>query len=461
MRPRAPALVAAATLVAALGGCGGVESVQRRTCESLLPVVEPAGARITILGVEPDPRRAGNVRVRYRAERPDPDGGAPDVAEAAVACAFAGAGFAAGKAELIGVETPDGVLPDIRLEMLKRFWLGDPVAVADAMRAVERAPEARDRGLVRVGAETGFLLQQLVNAAAPSALYALVALAYALIYGLIGRINLAFGELVMLGAYGAVIGVAAAASVGVAAVGLVLPLALLVAVAVTAGWSAALGEHVFRPLVGRGAQPVLVATVGAALVLQEFVARAQGVKERWLPPILAEPHVIADGGFTVVATTMQGLVAAAAAVLTAATIAAMRRSRFGRAWRAVADDAGMAALAGIDPDRVLVRAFALAGALAAIAGTIVAVHYGGTGFAMGTMIGLKALVAAVLGGIGSLAGAALGGLAIGVAEALWSGYAPIVWRDAVILALLAAILVLKPEGLFGSRAAPEERRDRF
>lgn len=442
---------------AALVACSQVERFQQRTCESLLPVIEPEGTRITIRGVEPDLRRAGNIRVLYHVERADPDGGSPDVEDAAIACAFGGSGLEAGKTELIGVETREGVLSEIRLALLKRFWLADPVAVAEAMREVERGPGARGTAPVTVAPETGFLLQQIVNAAAPSALYALVALAYSLVYGLIGRINVAFGDLVMLGAYAALIGVVAGLAGGLGAVGLVVPLAVAAAAASAALWNGVIGTAVFRPLRIRGAQPLLVATIGVSIALKEFVALVQGVNERWLPPILAETHLLAGGPFEVVVTTMQLVVIGGTALAIVAVLAMVARSRFGRAWRAVADDERMAALVGIDAGRVLVATFVLSGLLAGLAGVIMTVHYGGTGFALGTVIGLKALVAAVLGGIGSLGGAVAGGLAIGLGETLWSAYLPIEWRDAAVLSLLAVVLILKPEGLFGTRAALEER----
>nr|WP_276557297.1 branched-chain amino acid ABC transporter permease [Prosthecomicrobium hirschii] len=325
------------------------------------------------------------------------------------------------------------------------------------MRQVEWAPEARPAGLLAVSGAHGFLLQQLVNAGAPSALYALLALAYSLVYGLLGRINLAFGDLAMLGAYATVLGIAGGLTLGAGAPGLLLPFALLFAISVTAAWSGAIGLGIFRPLAARGAQPLLVATIGVSLALQEFVGRVQGVKERWLPPILNEPHLLFGGAYEVVVTTMQMLVVGGVSVAVVLVLVGMRRSRFGRDWRAMADDAAMAALLGVDRDRTLTATFQLAGALAAVAGVVITTLYGGTSFHMGTIIGLKALVAAIVGGIGSLPGAVLGGLLIGLAETLWSAYHPIVWRDAVIMMLLVVFLVLRPEGLFGTRAALEEK----
>jgi branched-chain amino acid transport system permease protein len=125
------------------------------------------------------------------------------------------------------------------------------------------------------------------------------------------------------------------------------------------------------------------------------------------------------------------------------------RSRFGRHWRAFADDPGAAALFGVPPGRLLAATFLLAGLLAGLAGWIVAVYYGNVGFAMGTMLGLKALVAAVVGGIGSVPGAFLGGVLVGLVETLWSAYFDIAMREVVVYAILIAVFALRPGGLLG------------
>lgn len=440
-----------------LAACTRIDDLHREACESIVAVLEPEGAVVTLLGASPDPRRAENVEIHYRSLRPDPLGGPPRAVEETIVCAFGGLGFSADRKTLIGVETSAGAMSEGRLHLLRRFWLDDKAAVADAMRQVRREGAARRDGLFEVDRPTGFLLQQFVNAAPPAALYALLAVAYSLVYGLTNRINLAFGDFAMLGAYGSLIGVAIAITFGFPGAGVALPAAVLVAAAITAAWSRMAGRFVFQPLLGRSSQPLLVATIGLSIALQEFVGRVQGVRERFLPPILAETHVIAHGGFEVVITSMQILLIAVSAALVGATLVGMRRSRFGRAWRAAADDLRMAEMLGVDPARVLVVTFTMAGVLASVAGTIMTVHYGGTSFHMGTIIGLKALVAAIVGGIGSLPGAVVGGVLIGLTETFWAAYQPIVWRDAVILTLLAVFLILKPEGILGTRTALEER----
>ena len=466
----AAALAAALGAALALGACAEVDTRQRDICTAAVPALEPADSAITILKVAPDQSRAGNVRITYRSERPhesegDEAGGASeprlDALVGFVVCAFGGVGFEADKATLVGLETPEGRFSELKLHILNRYWLTDAIGIATAVRRLSWASEARPKGLMELPDAQAFLLQQFVNAGPPSALYGLLALAYSLVYGLVNRINLAFGDIAMIGAYGGLIGVALAVTLGAPGAALALPLAFLVATALTGLWGAVIGRTIFQPLLGRSSQPLLVATIGLSIALQEFVGRAQGVRERFLQPILNDPHLIAGGPFDVVVTTMQMIVVAVAAVLAALVIAGMRHSRFGRAWRAVADDQLMARMVGIDPSRVVAATFVVSSALAAVSGTIMTVHYGGTSFHMGTIIGLKALVAAIIGGIGSLPGAVVGGLAIGVFETMWSAFQTIDTRDVATLSLMAVFLVLKPDGLLGTRRALEEKTDRI
>ena len=205
---------------------------------------------------------------------------------------------------------------------------------------------------------------------------------------------------------------------------------------------------------------MLVATIGLAVAIEEFIARTQGVEERWLQPILADPHVIASGPFEVVVTTMQLVVTGTAASVALILLVVLRFSGFGRAWRAVSDDRLMARMIGIDVDRLIVASFALASCLAGIGGALLTLHYGGASFALGTAFGLKALVAAIVGGIGSLGGALIGGLTLGLVEAVWSAYEPIVWRDGFVFIVLAVFLTLRPDGILGTRRAVEEREQR-
>lgn len=443
------------------GQAGGVDDRQRDICVDVLPVVEPDGTDLTIVLVRPGEGRVPGVTLLYDrqrpASRPDPTTRTDGPTRVALTCRFAGTGIDPNATRLIGVETARRNFNETQIYFLNRFWLTDrPAVMAARARVGLEDAAAANSGLMRLPGPVGYFLQQIINSGPPAALYGLIAMAYALVYGLTNRINFAFGEMATLGAFAALTGVGLAAIAGGGGMGIAIGLAVVLAAAVAASAGAIIGGGVFHPLLLRGTQALLVATLGLAVAIQEFLARVQGVQERWLPAILTSRTTLTAGPFDVVVTTMQVCVVAGAAAVAGGVLVFMHRSRFGRAWKAVADDAGMAELVGIDRRRTLTTTFALASALAGLGGAVLTLHYGGTSFHMGTMIGLKALVAAVVGGIGSLGGALAGGALIGVIETLWSAYRDAEWRDGAVLSLLVIMLVLRPEGLFGTRAAVEE-----
>ncbi len=435
-----------------LAACAVVDPLTRDTCISVLPAVEQPGARLTLVAAEPDPARPGNVRLTYTVAT----GGHPPYLRHLV-CAFGIDGASGDRRALLGVRTGAGEMNEARFFILKRFWLADPVAVAEGLSRVTIDPGSVSRGLVTLPPTVALRLQQLIDAGAPAALYALLAIACALIWGLVGRINFAFGDIAMLGAWGALIGALLIEGLGIAAVGPLVGVALVAAAVIGAAWGGVLGRVVYAPLAFRAAQPLLIATVGLSIALQEFVARSPGARDRFLKPLMNEPRLVADGPFTVLVTPMHLLVVGLSLAVAVAVLAIFPKTRFGRDWRAVADDATMARLLGIDPSRVLVGTFALASALAGIAGAILTLAWGGTSFHMGTMLGLKAVVAAVVGGIGSLPGAALGGLLVGLVEAAWTAAFGSEWRDTAVLSLLVVVLVFRPAGLLGGTEAPAPR----
>ena len=428
-----------------------VDPLTREICVSVLPALEADDARITVLAIDPDPARAENVRISYRVED------ARGSRRTFLVCAFGPDPATGDTRALIGLRNHHGEMSDARFYMLRRFWLADPATVAEAASRVRIEPTALPHGLATLSAGPARILQGVVDATAPAALYALLALACALIWGLVGRIVFVFGDVAMLGAYGALIGALTGQAFGAAAAGPIVVLGVLVAVAVGASWGAMLGRAVFRPLAFRAAQPLLIATVGLSLALQEFVARAQGARERFLEPLFNHPLLVADGPFTVAVTPMRLIVVAATLAAVVSVLVIFPRTGVGRAWRAVSDDAFMARLLGIDPARVLTVTFALAAMLAALAGSILTLAYGGTSFHMGTMLGLKAVVAAVVGGIGSLPGAVLGGLLVGAMETAWSTVFGIEWRDTAVLSLLVVFLIFRPAGLLGLPEPPGPR----
>ncbi len=422
-----------------LSACTQVDVTQVRICEALVPALYERAIAYDVLRREADATTRHGVVVHYRiTEPPDARG------DHWIACRFGGRDFSNGRANLLGVVTDrDGRLSEVRLFMLKRFWLG--VHRAQSETGPDQGPPA-----------WLYFLEQVVNALIVSCVYGLLAVAYTVVYALIGRINLAFGELAMIAGYVTAIGVVVLSVSGELALLPTLALVLVLAVAVTGTYGWATQRYVFAPLRHSGSQALLIATIGLAIALQEFVRLTQGSRERWLQPVLGELHVLASAeGFAVVLTSRQIVIVIAALVLYATILALFSRGRFGRAWRACAQDVRMAAMCGIRVERTVGATFALSGALAAVSGYIVTLHYGTVSFTMGTMLGFKALVAAVVGGIGSVPGALLGGALIGILETFWSGYLTIADRDLAVFGMLSLALILRPQGLLGGPAQPQ------
>jgi branched-chain amino acid transport system permease protein len=422
-----------------LAGClGSVDSEQLRLCREVLPALHPDGTLVHEIGAAPAPLGRQGVRIDYDAREPG-----ESARRRFATCGFGGSVFTGRRLDLVAVDTDEGALGEARLTYLKRFWLGAAVAVP----APSEAPSVPEVPLA-----AAYAAQQLLNAAALAASYALLATAYSLIYGLIGRINLAFGDITVVGAFGALAAVAVAAGLGLADPVGGITIALTLAAGLAALWSWFTGVSIVAPLHARHrlGQPILVATVALSIAIQEFLRLSGGAHEHWFPSLFNEALPLARAGaFVVTVTPMQLIIAVAALGAAAAVLRLMARSRFGREWRAFADDPAAAALFGVAPRRLIASTFVLAGALAGLAGWVIAVYYGNIGFAMGTMFGLKALVAAVLGGIGSLPGAFLGGVVVALIEAGWSAYFEIGFRDVVVFSLLIVVFVLRPGGLLG------------
>ena len=419
--------------------CGDLDIEQARLCRLLVPALEAPDSEIRILDEETESAAGHAVRLRYRVAR----SGAPDE-DHWVSCHFAGGRLDPERLALMSVATDrDGVLSESRLYLLRRFWLGSFEAQAETEAAAAGPAGSLETRLL-------YLLQLFVNALTASCVYGLLAVGYTMIFGLIERINLAFGELAMLGAFATVIGVPLVAPLAAAWLAPALLTVLLFAMATAAVYGWTLERVVFRPLRGASSQAILIATLGLAIGLQEYVRLTQGAGERWLQRPFTGIHALAEGeAFEVVLSTAQILVVAVTAALYAALHLLLRRTAFGRAQRACADDAGLAALSGVDVTRTVSLSFALAGACAGAAGLILALYYGGTHFFMGHLIGFKALVAAVIGGIGSVPGAMLGGVLIALLEIFWSGYLAVAYKDIAVFGVLALFLVFRPQGLFG------------
>ena len=426
----------AAGLMGALGGCQFfLDGDQVRLCRQTLPVLNEEGARIE--AAQPSALDDDGVAIRYRVALPD--GG---TRERTAVCRFGGAGLALSKNQITSLLSDGVPLNGGELHMLRRFWLETPDAGASDVGSAVAAP-ALPTGLA-------IALQHLLSSLPLISTYALLATAYALVYGLIGRINLAFGEFAALGGLGATLGVTLGMAAGWRSALLGVALAAATALFVTVSHALAASRAVFLPLAGRTGQQALVATAGLAIALQEYMRLTQGSGTRWLPPLLNDPLVVARApDFAVTVTPVALLVSAAATVVAGGVLALLARSPFGRSWRAMADDAGAAELFGVSRRRVYGQTLALACGMAGCSGLFITLFYGGMGYAGGTALGLKALVGAIAGGIGSVPGAMLGGALLGLAETVWSATLPIENRDIFVFSALAALLALKPGGLFG------------
>ena len=431
-------LVTVGLLACALAGCVGmVDAEQARTCRSVIPALNLSAADVEIVRTEPLASRDG-VRVEYRARE---ETGAPS--DRFVECRFADGPALPDGGGIVRVITEAGPLSDVRLQLIRRFWLRDAGAAGDPEPVWNAARVPNVPRVLAIG------LQHLLTALPATAIYAMLAAAYALIYGLVGRINLAFGELAAIGGYATFLTFVFAGG-GAAALAGPLGLALVAALSASLAYGIATARLVFAPLMRRTGQQVLIGTISLAIVLQEFMRLAQGPRHQWLRPVLNAPTAVARADEFVVTVTPVAVLAATLCLLAGlALLALMRFTRFGRAWRACADDPLAAALFGVDRAAVLFRTFALAAVLTGLAGYVATVYYGTFGYVGGVSLGLKSLIAAIIGGIGSVPGAFLGGLLLGLAETSWSALFPIEFRELAVFILLVLLMVVRPSGLFG------------
>lgn len=292
-----------------------------------------------------------------------------------------------------------------------------------------------------------YFCQQFLNGVHSGALYALLAFGYVLTNGVLKRTNLAFGPVFAFAGQVLIL----VAVFGWNVLWLTLPATVVVGVVaafVYAGLTAGvLSRSIYLPLAASSPNAIVVATLGAALVLMELARIAAETRDLWLPPMLADPVVFwSAGGFEVTLTVIQLINCAIAAAAVAMAALALSRSSFGLYWRAVSDDPAAAAMCGIDV-RGVFHATVLGGAFfAALAGVMAALYYGNISFGTGLVYGLKVLFVTAVGGYRDPLRAAGGAASFGIAEALWTSYFPLEWRDAWMFAFLVALLLLSRSG---------------
>lgn len=296
-----------------------------------------------------------------------------------------------------------------------------------------------------------YLFQQIVNGLTIGSTYALIAIGYTMVYGIIGMINFAHGEIYMIGSFVSFMAIAGLAMLGIHWLPLVLLLALIAAIIVAATYGWAMEKVAYRPLRGTNRLIPLISAIGMSIFLQNYVAVFQGSRDFSMPSLISG-NLFTFGSadtFRVTISYMQVLIWVVTIVSMTVLTQFISRSRMGRACRACAEDLGMTNLLGIDTNRIISMTFIVGAALAAVAGLLIGMYYGSINFYIGFLAGLKAFTAAVLGGIGSIPGAMLGGLILGVTEALTSAYFPAEYKDVVSFGLLILILLFRPSGILG------------
>jgi branched-chain amino acid transport system permease protein len=271
-----------------------------------------------------------------------------------------------------------------------------------------------------------------------------------MVYGIIGMINFAHGDIFMVGAFIALIAFLALMSLGLTMIPLALLIVLIIAMVLTAAWGWTVERIAYRPLRHSFRLAPMLSAIGMSFVLSNYSQVAQGARVKPVPPIITGGYTLYDAdGFVVRLSNVQIVVVITTIVLLAIFTWLVARTRLGRDMRACSQDQTMAALLGVDVDRTISMTFVIGAALAAVAGMMYLLYYGLVDFFMGFVAGIKAFTAAVLGGIGSLPGAMLGGLLIGLIETMWSAYFSVEYKDVAAFSILIVVLVFMPTGLLG------------
>ena len=299
-----------------------------------------------------------------------------------------------------------------------------------------------------------YFLQQLINGVTLGSIYGLIAIGYTMVFGIIGMVNFSHGDVFMVSAFIAlIVFLIVTVWLGIASVAVALILMLIFGMALTGLWSWAIEKVAYRPLRGSFRLAPLISAIGVSLVLSNFVQVAQDPRNKPIPPMFDPKDVIAlttgADGFAVVLAYKQIVIVLVTAVLLGIFWYIVQKTPLGRAQRACEQDRKMASLLGINVDRTISTTFVMGAALAAVAGVMYLMQYGVISYQDGFIPGIKAFTAAVLGGIGSLPGAVIGGLLIGLIETFFSGYFSLAYKDVAAFSILAIVLIFMPQGLLG------------
>jgi branched-chain amino acid transport system permease protein len=291
-------------------------------------------------------------------------------------------------------------------------------------------------------------LQQIINGLTVGGVYALIALGYTLVYGILELINFAHGEIYMIGAYLGIIflGIFTAAGLTQYSLFLALLFTFIMSVLFCSAYGFTVEKLAYKPLRNAPRLNPLISAIGVSIFLQNYVMLTQGATDKVFPHILPVATIEFSG---VTMTTLQLFIIIVSLLLMASLHLFVMKTKTGKAMRAVAQDKVMASLLGINIDRIISVTFIIGSGLAAVAGLMVAMYYGLVNYSIGYIVGIKAFTAAVLGGIGSIPGAMIGGFVLGLIESLGASYLSSEYKDAYAFIVLILILMVKPTGLLG------------
>jgi branched-chain amino acid transport system permease protein len=291
-----------------------------------------------------------------------------------------------------------------------------------------------------------YFIQQLINGLTLGSIYGLIAIGYTMVYGIIGMINFAHGDIFMVGAFTALIVFlilgAMFYSVPVVAALLIM---MIVSMLLVSLYNWVIEKIAYRPLRGSFRLAPLITAIGMSIVLSNFVQVTQGPRNKPIPPMVSQVYNV----YGISISLKQIIIVVVTALLLVIFWYVVNKSALGRAQRACEQDRKMAALLGVNVDRTISITFIIGASLAAVAGTLFLMYYGVVVFSDGFVPGVKAFTAAVLGGIGSIPGAVIGGLAIGFIESIWSAYFSIDYKDVAAFSILAIVLIFMPSGILG------------
>jgi branched-chain amino acid transport system permease protein len=293
-------------------------------------------------------------------------------------------------------------------------------------------------------------LQQLLNGLTVGSTYALIAIGYTMVYGIIGMINFAHGEVYMIGSYVAFMAITLLAMLGLDSLPLIMVGAFTASIIVTSAFGYSIERVAYRPLRGGNRLIPLISAIGMSIFLQNAVMLAQDSKDKAISNPLPGNFVFGESSMQgVVLSYMQVLIFVVTFLSMLGLTLFISRSRLGRACRACAEDIKMANLLGINTHNIIALTFVIGAALAAVAAVLLGMQYGVINPHLGFLAGIKAFTAAVLGGIGSIPGAVLGGLVLGVAEAFGADLFGDQYKDVVAFSLLVLVLLFRPTGILG------------